>query len=223
MSWKWMVKGILLGLSIAAPLGPVSILCVKKTMISGFKTGLLSGLGAATADAVYGSIAGLGLSALTNFLIEYKTVLQAIAGLFICFLGIKSLLHTPTTERSEPHSRECSLNSYAGTLLLTLSNPMTIVFFLGVFGASGILLSHTSSDIPFLIVGVFLGSALWWVCLTGTASLFRINMTVERSKLSLFNKLSGMVMLYFGLIALIQSLGLLNSLPFSLGFINYLE
>lgn len=218
MSWEWMAKGILLGLSIAAPVGPISILCVKKTMTSGFKTGLFSGLGAATADAVYGSIAGLGLSALTTFLIEYKTVLQAIAGLFICYLGIKSLLHTPATGSAEPHSKKCSLNSYAVTLLLTLSNPMTIVFFLGVLGASGILLSHTSSDIPFLVVGVFLGSTLWWICLTGTASLFRINMTVERSKLSLFNKLSGLVMLYFGVVALIQSLGLPNFLSLSLSF-----
>ncbi|WP_312151569.1 LysE family translocator, partial [Paenibacillus odorifer] len=104
MPWEWMAKGMLLGLSIAAPLGPISILCIKKTLSSGFKTGLCCGLGAATADAVYGSIAGFGLSALTAFLVDYKTVLQALGGLFICYLGMKSLLEPPDTDSTAPNS-----------------------------------------------------------------------------------------------------------------------
>lgn len=128
MPWEWMAKGMLLGLSIAAPLGPISILCIKKTLSSGFKPGLCCGLGAATADAVYGSIAGFGLSALTAFLVDYKTVLQALGGLFICYLGMKSLLEPPDTDSTAPNSPKSSLNSYIVTLLLTLSNPMTIIF-----------------------------------------------------------------------------------------------
>lgn len=208
MSWEWMAKGILLGLSIAAPVGPISILCVKKTMSSGFKIGLISGLGAATADAVYGIIAGFGLSAITAFLMDYRTVLQILGGLFISYLGIKSLLLAPGTDHTEPAPRKSSLNSYMVTFLLTLSNPMTIVFFLGVFGASGILLSHTSTGMPLLVGGIFLGSALWWVFLTWITALFKINLTEGRFRLTLFNKLAGLVMLCFGVIALVESLGL---------------
>ncbi|MFC3747205.1 LysE family translocator [Paenibacillus sp. GCM10012306] len=208
MSWEWLVRGILLGVSIAAPLGPISILCIKETLSSGFKIGLFCGLGAATADAVYGCIAGLGLSTLTAFLVDYKTVLQALGGLFICYLGIKSLRTTPHTGSStEPYNPKSSFNSYIVTLLLTLSNPMTIIFFLGVFSASGVQLSRSSSDMPLLIGGVFLGSVLWWVFLLGSTALFRIPMTTKRSKQNWFNKLSGLVMLSFGVIALIQSLG----------------
>jgi threonine/homoserine/homoserine lactone efflux protein len=216
MSWEWMARGVLLGLSIAAPVGPISILCIKKTMNSGFKTGLFCGLGAATADAIYGCIAGLGLSTLTAFLVDYKTILQVLGGLFICYIGMKSLLFTPGARNSiETYSPKSSLNSYAVSLLLTLSNPMTIIFFLGVFSASGIHLSHSGSDMPFLIGGVFLGSTLWWICLIGSTALFRTKMTVRHSKQTLFNKLSGLVMLSFGIIALIQSLSLQKFLYFS--------
>lgn len=208
MSWEWMAKGIVLGLSIAAPVGPISILCVKKTMSSGFKIGLISGLGAATADAVYGIIAGLGLSAITAFLMDYRTVLQILGGLFISYLGIKSLLLASGTENAEPAPRKSSLNSYMVTFLLTLSNPMTIIFFLGVFGASGVLLSHTSTGMPLLVGGIFLGSALWWVFLTWITALFKINLTEGRFRLALFNKLAGLVMLCFGVIALVESLRL---------------
>ncbi|WP_353615575.1 LysE family translocator [Bacillus sp. FJAT-27264] len=187
------------------------------TINSGFKTGLFCGLGAATADAIYGCIAGLGLSTLTAFLVDYKTVLQALGGLFICYLGMRSLLSTSGARTSvEPYSPKSSLNSYAVSLLLTLSNPMTIIFFLGVFSASGIHLSHSSSDMPFLIVGVFLGSTLWWICLIGSTALFRTKMTAGYTKQILFNRLSGLVMLSFGMIALIQSLGLQKFLPFSI-------
>lgn len=206
--WEWLAKGILLGLSIAAPVGPISILCVKKTLTSGFKTGLFCGLGAATADAIYGSIAGFGLSAVTSLLMEYKTVLQAAGGLFICYLGIRSLLLAPRTESVETSAeKDSSLRSYVMTLLLTLSNPITIVFFLGVFGASRILMSQSGTGMPAFIGGVFLGSGLWWVCLTGAAAVFRINLSTSYRRFNLFNKLSGVVMLCFGIPALAQALG----------------
>lgn len=206
MAWEWIAKGILLGLSIAAPVGPISILCIKKTLNSGFKAGLCCGLGAATADAAYGSIAGFGLSSLITFLVDYTTVLQVFGGLFICYLGIKSLRVTPGTRSTEPDSKASALKSYMVTLLLTLSNPMTILFFLGVFSASGVLLSYSSSNLPFLVGGVFLGSVLWWTFLTGSTAIFRNKMPLGSSKLHFINKLSGLVMLSFGVIALITAL-----------------
>ncbi|WP_151733605.1 LysE family translocator ['Paenibacillus yunnanensis' Narsing Rao et al. 2020] len=208
MPWEWMAKGMLLGLSIAAPVGPISILCIRKTIAGGFRTGLSSGLGAATADAVYGTVAGLGLSALTAALLDYSLALQVLGGLFICYLGLKSLLLVPDKEdaqRAQPAPPASALRSYTMTFLLTLSNPMTILFFLGVFGASGILLSHTGNNIPFLVGGVFLGSAAWWILLAGAAALFRSKLLQGRYRLIIFNKLSGVVLLTFGVVALVKS------------------
>lgn len=203
MSWEWIVKGILLGLSIAAPLGPISIMCINKTLVSGYKTGLFSGLGAATADAIYGSMAGLGLTFLTNFFMEYKVLLQCLGGLFICYLGIKTFLHTPNVHTSEQPAKKSLFHSYSVTFLLTLTNPMTILFFLGVFGASGLIVSQTRWDMSLLVGGVFLGSMLWWAFLISAIAFFRINL-INRSMFSLLNKLSGLVLIGFGVSSIIQ-------------------
>lgn len=205
MPWEWISKGMLLGLSIAAPVGPISILCIRTAITRGFRTGLYSGLGAATADAVYGILAGVGLTALTAALVNYNIILQVLGGLFICCLGIRSLLRVPAMEVAHTTASPGVLGSYAMTFLLTLSNPMTILFFLGVFGASGVLLSHKLTDMVFLVTGVFLGSALWWVLLSGAATLLRNKVLEGPFKLSLFNKMSGGVLFVFGVVTLVKS------------------
>lgn len=206
MTWEWVLKGALLGFSIAAPVGPISILCIKKTLRFGFKAGVFSGLGAATADAVYGIIAGYGISTIMVVLADYTLLLQTLGGLFICFLGIQSLLKPSKEIASAPPDIKNAVRSFAMTLLLTLSNPMTVVFFLGVFSASGVLMSHSGSEIPLLVGGVFIGSAGWWIGLTGATALVKMNMSANWvQRLSLFNKISGLVMLAYGLIALYRS------------------
>ncbi|WP_238652430.1 LysE family translocator [Paenibacillus piscarius] len=208
MPWEWITKGMLLGLSIAAPVGPISVLCIRKTMARGFQAGLFSGLGAATADAVYGILAGFSLTALTAALMDYKILLQVLGGLFICGFGIQSLFQLPAKEapQSPPSPPPAgTLGSYAITFLLTLSNPMTIMFFLGVFSASGILVSHTLTNMLSLVAGVFLGSALWWVFLAGAAALLRNHLLGGRMRLSIFNKVSGGIMCAFGVVTLVKS------------------
>lgn len=204
MAWEWLFKGVLLGLAIAAPLGPIGIYCIQKTLSSGFKSGLFSGLGAATADAVYGSIAGLGLSSFISYLMGYKALFQGLGGLFICYLGIKFFINTPQVHLQKQPVQKSTLNSYNVTFLLTLSNPMTIVSFLGIFGVSGVVSSSASGKgILLLIGGVFLGSVLWWLFLVSAVSFFRAKI-LNGPRLSIFNKLSGLVMLGFGVSALIQ-------------------
>ncbi|WP_340021694.1 LysE family translocator [Paenibacillus sp. FSL K6-1096] len=205
MPWEWITKGLLLGLSIAAPVGPISVLCIRKTMARGFRAGLFSGLGAATADAVYGILAGFGLTALTAALMDYKIALQVLGGLFICGFGIQSLFQVPAKEAPQTPPSAGMLGSYAITFLLTLSNPITIMFFLGVFSASGILVSHTLTNMLSLVAGVFLGSALWWVFLSGAAVLFRNHLLEGSLKLSIFNKVSGGIMCAFGVVTLVKS------------------
>lgn len=205
MPWEWITKGMLLGLSIAAPVGPISVLCIRKTIVRGLRAGLFSGLGAATADAVYGILAGLGLTALTAALMEFKIALQVLGGLFICWFGIQSLFQLPAKEAPQSPPSAGMLGSYAITFLLTLSNPMTIMFFLGVFSASGILVSHTFPNMLSLVAGVFLGSALWWVFLSGAAALLRNHLLEGPMKLSIFNKVSGGIMCAFGVVTLVKS------------------
>ncbi|RRJ66984.1 LysE family translocator [Paenibacillus oralis] len=204
MAWEWLFKGVLLGLAIAAPLGPIGIYCIQKTLSSGFKSGLFSGLGAATADAVYGSVAGLGLSSFISYLMGYKALFQGLGGLFICYLGIKFFINTPQVHLQKQPVPKSTLNSYTVTFLLTLSNPMTIVSFLGIFSVSGIVSSSASGKgIPLLICGIFLGSVLWWLLLVSAVSFFHAKI-LNAPRLSIFNKLSGLVMLGFGVSALIQ-------------------
>lgn len=167
---------------------------------------MLSGLGAATADALYGILAGLGLSAVTSFLSGHAVLLQALGGLFMCCLGIRSLLKRPGQEEPGAPQVKQSLGSFFTTLLLTLSNPMTIVFFVGVFSASGMLTAGSGSGIPLLVAGVFLGSAAWWLGLTAVTALIQKKLTSQWvQRLSLFNQLSGIIMLGFGVYALIQA------------------
>lgn len=194
---------MLLGLSIAAPIGPISILCIKKTSASGLKAGLFSGLGAATADAVYGFIAGFGLFGLSDLLLQFKGILQFLGGLFICYLGIKFMQSGGQVQIQEQVAgqRQSPLFSYFAAFLLTLSNPMTILFFVGIFGASGVLFSQTPSDVPILVGGVFIGSVIWWFFLAGTVALLQ-NRWLKARHLALINKLSGLFMICFGVITL---------------------
>ncbi|MEO3946706.1 LysE family translocator [Gorillibacterium sp. CAU 1737] len=205
---EWLIKGWLLGFTIAAPVGPIGLLCIRKTLTSGMKAGLMSGLGAATADALYGMAAGLGLSALTAFLLDYQMLLQTAGGLFLCYLGIKPFWRSsaPEWKGQEPSPEKGLLYSYLTTWLLTLSNPLTILAFLGVFSASGVLKEQAGSSIPFLVGGVFLGSLSWWVCLTGATAIFRLRLAAVPSRLKLVNQVSGLVILCFGMLALVQAL-----------------
>lgn len=193
-------KGLVIGLSIAAPVGPIGVLCIRRTLANGRVYGLVSGLGAATADAVYGTIAGLGLTVVSGVLVEQQTLLRLIGGLFLCYLGLKIFRARPAEESAE--ARAASLPAaYASTLLLTLTNPVTILAFAAIFAGlempSG---DHTAALV--LVLGVFLGSALWWLVLSGGVSLLRVTLTPRR--LRWINWLSSLVLGGFGVAALVS-------------------
>jgi threonine/homoserine/homoserine lactone efflux protein len=195
-------KGMALGFSIAAPIGPIGILCVRRTLTEGRAYGLVSGLGAATADAMYGMVAGFGLTFISSLLIGQRTWLTLIGGAFLCYLGIRTFLSKPA-ERGATAQRGGLLGAYASTLLLTLTNPMTIMFFAAVFAGLGIANApgaYTSSGL--LVTGVFLGSALWWLVLTGGSSLFLGKFSSDHWRW--INRLSGLVLVVFGSVSLLS-------------------
>ena len=202
MDISFLLRGLIIGFSIAAPVGPIGVLCIRRTLAEGRASGFVSGLGAATADAIYGCIAGLGLTFISNFLISQQVWLRLVGGGFLCFLGIKTFLSKPAEQAASAKGNGL-VASYASTFFLTVTNPMTILSFaaifagLGVVGASG---NYVSAAV--LVLGVFIGSTLWWFILSGGVSVFRTKLSPHR--LRWVNRISGIIILGFGLIALLS-------------------
>jgi len=194
-------RGLLIGFSIAAPVGPIGILAIRRTLTLGRWAGLLTGLGAATADAIYGCIAGFGLTAVSNLLISHAFGLKLVGGLFLCYLGVKTFVSQPAVEAVSTEDRQAYLSMYTSTVLLTLTNPATILSFAAVFVGLGLAtVSENYWTAAVLVAGVFSGSALWWLLLSSGASLLRGKFTPAR--LRGLNRISGLILLTFGIIAL---------------------
>lgn len=198
----FLLKGLIIGFSIAAPVGPIGLLCIRRTMAEGRTAGLVSGLGAATADAIYGCIAGFGLTFISTLLISHQLWFRVIGGLFLCYLGIKTFFSRPADQTA--NGKENGLiGAYASTLFLTLTNPMTILSFAAIFAGLGV--ANTSGNYlsaGVLVLGVFSGSALWWLLLSGGVSLFQAKFNLH--ELKWVNRISGILILLFGLYVLLS-------------------
>ncbi len=194
------LKGLALGFSIAAPVGPIGVLCIRRTLARGFKSGLVSGLGAASADAVYGAIAAAGLTLVADFLAEQQLWLGLLGGGFLLFLGIKTFRTLPPAENGITE-RGSAGGDYLSTLLLTLSNPMIIFMFTAIFGGMSVQSGTVYNNNAFLLVlGVFTGSVLWWLTLSAMVSLLREK--VNAGLMVWVNRLAGMVIAGFGMFVL---------------------
>lgn len=195
-----LIKGIIIGFSIAAPVGPIGVLTIKRTLAEGRISGFVTGMGAAMADSLYGAIAGFGLTAISSFLLTHEFWMKLIGGLFLLFLGIKSFLAEPASKAANIDSKGLFAN-FISTFFLTVTNPTTILSFLAIFAGLGI--GTTNSDYissMSLVLGVFVGSALWWLILCSIVSYFQSKITPN--KLIWINRLSGLIIISFGLLAL---------------------
>jgi threonine/homoserine/homoserine lactone efflux protein len=197
------LKGMLIGFAIAAPVGPIGLLCIQRTLARGRWSGVLSGLGAASADAVYGCIAGFGLASLAGLLLAWQMELRLVGGLFLLYLGWRTWLTPPAAEQARVRpSRAGLLGDYLSTFALTLTNPVTILAFLGIFaglGLAGGAGNFTAAGA--LVLGVFAGSLLWWLLLVSGVGLLRgrLSPTVLRW----INLASGLMIAGFGIWALL--------------------
>lgn len=198
------LKGFLLGFSIAAPVGPIGVLCIRRVLAEGRAAGFVSGLGAATADAFYGGIAGFGLAFISSFLIGQQFWFKLIGGGYLCYLGVKTFLSKPA-DRAASATGTGLMGAYASTFFLTLTNPATILSFVAVFAGLGIAGSGGDyASAATLVLGVFLGSALWWLLLTGGVSLFRDKF--DARAMQWVNRISGAIIGAFGVLALLRVL-----------------
>ncbi len=201
MNVDFFVRGLLIGLSIAAAVGPMSILCIQRTLQKGQRYGLISGLGVATADGLYACIAAFGLTAIATFLVSQSFWIRLVGGLFLLYLGIKTLATRPPEQREREAKAQNFVSAYLSTFLLTLTNPLTILSFVAIFAGVGVGSAGKSYLSALIIVlGVFIGSALWWCLLTSGVSLLRGKFT--RTWLIWINRVSGSIILLFGVIAL---------------------
>jgi len=194
--------GLVIGISIAMPVGPIGVLCIRRTLAGGRLAGLVSGLGASSADAVYGVIAGFGLTFVSGFLADQQTWLRLFGGLFLCYLGVRTYVSRPS-DKSVASQNNSLLGNYLSIFVLTLTNPITIISFAAIFAGLG--LAESGGDYvaaTLMVLGVFTGSTLWWLCLSLGVGLFRDKVTARW--MQWINRISGSVVFGFGVLALVS-------------------
>ncbi len=200
MDPTWFVRGMIIGFSIAAPVGPIGVLCIRRTLADGRGVGLATGLGAATADATYGAVAGFGLTIISGLLLGAQTWIRLAGGLFLIYLGTKTFVDTPADKPAQAEGRTL-LRAYSSAVALTLTNPSTILSFVAIFAGLGAGMgAHAGEGAALLVLGVWSGSALWWLILSSTFAVLRAKITA--AQLRWVNRCSGTILIGFGLVAL---------------------
>ncbi len=199
MTLDYLMKGLLVGFSIAAPVGPIGVLVIRRTLTEGRISGFVTGLGAAVADGTYGFIAGYGLTSISDFLISQQFWMKLFGGLFLLYLGIKTLISKAATKEAQIDSNGL-LKNFTSTLLLTITNPITILSFFAIFAGLGLGQEKTNYiSSTALVLGVFIGSAFWWLILSTVLNFFRNKITT--SGLTWINRFSGLLIISFALVA----------------------
>jgi len=201
MSLSTFLTGSVIGFSIAAPVGPVGALTIRRTLTEGRATGVVTGLGAATADAAYGAVAAFGLTFITGFLVAQQGWLRGAGGIFLLYLGVAIFLARPAPLVGWQRASGL-LSAYGTTVLLTLSNPTTIFSFLGIFAGLGLRdIASDYATASVFVLGVFLGSTLWWLILSFGTGLLRPRL--DDNALRWVNRVSGAMIVAFGVYVLV--------------------
>jgi threonine/homoserine/homoserine lactone efflux protein len=199
---NFLLKGFLIGLAIAAPVGPIGVLCIRRTLADGRWIGFLSGLGAATADMLYASAAAFGLTAVQAVLIRQELWIHWVCGLFLIYLGIRTFFTIPEDRTGPPAHAGAWWRAYLSTLGLTMTNPATILSFAGAFFVLRLGQTGSSQALAgWLVCGVFLGSGTWWLSLSSAVDLLRRKFTA--GSLVWVNRGAGIIIAGFGAAALI--------------------
>ncbi len=198
MDLKLLVEGIIIGFAMAVPIGPIGIICIRKTLTEGRMRGLIIGLGAATADMLYGSIAAFGLTIISDTLLSQRVWIRLAGGALLLFLGVRTFRARPKDPKIEIQSS--GRRSYFTTIFLTFTNPLTVFAFIAVFAALGLGngLSFLSASV--LVAGVFTGSFLWFLSLSSGATFFRKKLDLVGMRW--VNKIAGILIIISGVIAI---------------------
>ena len=192
------IQGIIVGFSIAAPVGPIGLLCIQNTISHGMLFGLVCGLGAATADMMYGVLVVVGTSYMATVMQIFKIPLSVFGGIFLIYLGLKKILAKPASKAASVNSKML-IGAYFSTFILTLINPATILDFIALFAGLRVNVSDYTQGLSF-VGGVFFGSAFWWILLSSFVAIFRKKMS--DFVIILINYFAGVAICGFGFFAL---------------------
>lgn len=196
------VRALVIGFIVAAPVGPVNLVCIHRTLRHGRINGFLVGMGGATADGLFALVAAFGLTAVSDFLLAHDFWLRLGGGIFLIILGLRTFRDVPV-DRVDPSESRNLPGAIAGTFLLTITNPVTILGFAAVFAGAGLVTGTVVlGDASIVVAGVFAGSTLWWFCLSMFIGM--LHGRLDRSKLVLINRISGVLIFIFGILALLS-------------------
>lgn len=198
-----LIGGIIVGLMIAMPVGPVNILCIHRTLEGGWKSGVISGLGAAAADMLYGGVAGFSITLVVQFLVREQFWIRFFGGILLVIIGIAYFFKRPEPLNAQTQDRANAYSDMRSTFLLTLTNPTTVLSFLAILAALGMGEQRQWWLTVFLVGGIFCGSMVWWIVLGSFVNLFRSRFN-DRILL-LMNRLAGLLIGGFGIAAIVLS------------------
>lgn len=198
------IKGIVAGFIIAAPVGPVGILCIQRTLSKGMPTGLAAGMGGAVADTIFGAVAAFGLTFIADFLVQHENYMRLGGGILLLVLGMHGCLKRHTAMAAAPPSVRGAAGDAVSAFLLTVTNPTTILTFSPVFLAVGAVVAKNDRPAAWtLIVGVLAGSCLWWVILCALAEIFRRR--INAARMVIIHRVSAGFILLFGVLVLLST------------------
>ncbi|MFZ0004578.1 MAG: LysE family transporter [Methanoregula sp.] len=196
MSVGLFINGIIIGIALAAPVGPIAFLCIQRSLANGSLHGISSGLGVATADAFYATVAAFGLALISDFLLARQRFFRLFGGLALIVIGIRIVFSEPP-QSAITQEKESFIADYSTMLVIALANPLTILFFTIIIPGFGVVISgNTWLNPAIFVIGVFLGELGWWIFLCGTLGSMRDYLTRER--LHLINRIAGFVIALFG-------------------------
>ena len=208
-----LIQGFVFGFFLALPVGPVGVLCVQRTLSQGRMHGLISGLGAAFGDALYGAVAAFGISAVEDWITGHQGALRLVGGVVLLLLALRTVAamvraHPVTDGSDEKIQRRIETHSlvkdFLSTFMLAITNPITFIAFAGLLATLGFTEAGRSiGNASILVAGVFAGSALWWIALSTTANLFRP--IVDGSYQLWMDRIVASVLAGFGIYALVTS------------------
>ena len=196
------IRGLAVGLIISAPVGPVNVLCIQRTLEKGWRSGLLSGFGAALADTLYGAIAGFGISLVIQFLIREEFWIRLIGGILLMGIGVV-YYRKPPRSLEAVQVRSSANSDFVSTFFLTATNPTTVLSFLAVLAMLGLGKQRPLWQTSFLVAGIFFGSMTWWTILASVASLLRRRITDRTMRW--MNRVAGIAIGGFGLVNVLLS------------------
>ncbi len=203
--FEFLVKGIIAGIIVTAPVGPIGLLCIQRTINRGVIAGLITGIFSALGDMVFAVIAGFSISAIGNFMEVNKLIIRIVGGLIVILLGIRISLSNPVKKfRQQNLQKKTYIGDAISGFIITLTNPVVIIVFGAVFAGLGLNETSNNNEIIFTIAGIFIGATLWWTSLTFLVNIFKHKINLR--KMFWINRITGILVIVFGFAIILATL-----------------